>query len=719
MLPSSPAPAAALADALDLPDASRGDASPRRVSDDDAAHRHDVSARAPPPPARREKPAMSVFVGKSEKYGGDGVLPESKRLRVVLDRVGYAVPRRAGRLGRFFPPGILARNTPPSSSSTPEPPASDAAHLRLLHDVSAVFEPGEVSALMGPSGAGKTTLLDVVSGRKTAGVVSGSVFFGASEASKPLLESVAAYVEQFDALLGVLTVKETLRYQAELKADPREDPAKRSAYVDRLIELLKLRSCEDVVVGDALRRKISGGEAKRCNIGVALVTRPRVLFLDEPTSGLDSRTSCDVVDVMRALAQSGVTVLATIHSPSSEAFAQFDAVLMLKRGRVAFAGPLGNAVEWFDRTRARGAATTVMSGGVNLADFLIDEVASDAVEYPDEFARSDERVANDARVRRALADAALKGSDGAPPGRLLSSALAAEGILDESVRSSSLLRPKPTAFRAVWTLLKYRTRANYSSAKFLAQRSAGSLIFSLVLSSMYAGQGSRDAPDLANQLNVASLLFMCSILPAYAAAGNMPSIVLERPLFYRERADGCYPALAYVAYKCVEEALVGLPVTLLGQATLWRVVELRGSFFRYWLVYWLTQQTGVALAYFCASVAADMNAANTLLPVYNTCQLLFSGLLIRRADVARGWAWWTRTLFVRYAWQAQLTNHFGRRKAPGVFLEPNSGEMQSVDVYYGADVHAWGENVACIVACWVAWLALTALALEKIKHGNR
>lgn len=291
--------------------------------------------------------------------------------------------------------------------------------------------------------------------------------------------------------------------------------------------------------------------------------------------------------------------------------------------------------------------------------------------------------------------------------------------MDESVRSSSLLRAKPTAFRAVWTLLKYRTRANYSSAKFLAQRSAGSLIFSLVLSSMYAGQGSRDAPDLANQLNVASLLFMCSILPAYAAAGNMPSIVLERPLFYRERADGCYPALAYVAYKCVEEALVGLPVTLLGQATLWRVVELRGSFFRYWLVYWLTQQTGVALAYFCASVAADMNAANTLLPVYNTCQLLFSGLLIRRADVARGWAWWTRTLFVRYAWQAQLTNHFGRRKAPGVFLEPNSGEMQSVDVYYGADVHAWGENVACIVACWAAWLALTALALEKIKHGNR
>ena len=129
----------------------------------------------------------------------------------------------------------------------------------------------------------------------------------------------------------------------------------------------------------------------------------------------------------------------------------------------------------------------------------------------------------------------------------------------------------------------------------------------------------------------------------------------------------------------IEEGAIGLLVTLVGQAIVYAVVGLRGSFLRYWLVYWLVQQSGVALAYVCASLAPNMDAANTLLPVYNTCQLLFSGLLIRRKDIAPGWAWWPHTLFVRYGWQAQLMNHFGRNREPPTFVDSETGEMQSVD----------------------------------------
>ena len=124
------------------------------------------------------------------------------------------------------------------------------------------------------------------------------------------------------------------------------------------------------------------------------------------------------------------------------------------------------------------------------------------------------------------------------------------------------------------------------------------------------------------------------------------------------------PRRRVVAHKAIEEGAIGLLVTLVGQAIVYAVVGLRGSFLRYWLVYWLVQQSGVALAYVCASLAPNMDAANTLLPVYNTCQLLFSGLLIRRKDIAPGWAWWPHTLFVRYGWQAQLMNHFGRNREP-------------------------------------------------------
>jgi ABC-type multidrug transport system, ATPase component len=68
----------------------------------------------------------------------------------------------------------------------------------------------------------------------------------------------------------------------------RDDPrsaAERDCIVERLIEDPRLQKCADVVVGNALSRGISGGQAKRVNIGISLVTRPRLLFPAEPTTG--------------------------------------------------------------------------------------------------------------------------------------------------------------------------------------------------------------------------------------------------------------------------------------------------------------------------------------------------------------------------------------------------------------------------------------------------
>ena len=89
--------------------------------------------------------------------------------------------------------------------------------INLLNNVSVVFQPCRVTALMGPSGAGKTTLLDVIAGRKTQGSLKGQIFVGEKKSSAKVLKSCAGYVEQFDNLLPTLTVRETLLYAAELK----------------------------------------------------------------------------------------------------------------------------------------------------------------------------------------------------------------------------------------------------------------------------------------------------------------------------------------------------------------------------------------------------------------------------------------------------------------------------------------------------------------------
>jgi ABC-type multidrug transport system ATPase subunit len=88
-------------------------------------------------------------------------------------------------------------------------------------------------------------------------------------------------------------------------------------------------SCRHVKIGNPLEKGISGGQAKRTNIGIALITNPRVLFLDEPTSGLDSFTANEVMTVVQGLVADGVTIVATIHSPTAYAFSLFDSLMML------------------------------------------------------------------------------------------------------------------------------------------------------------------------------------------------------------------------------------------------------------------------------------------------------------------------------------------------------------------------------------------------------
>lgn len=189
--------------------------------------------------------------------------------------------------------------------------------------------------------AGKTTLLDVLAGRKTVGQVSGEVKFGGERPSRMFLRRYTGYVEQFDTLLDILTVEEMLMYTAELKRPISQPAAEKQAAVEELLDVLALNTCRSVRIGSPLARGISGGQAKRVNIGIALVTNPRILFLDEPTSGLDSYTSNEVMSVVKSLATHGITVCATIHSPTSYTFNLFDRLLLLLRGQVAYFGENG------------------------------------------------------------------------------------------------------------------------------------------------------------------------------------------------------------------------------------------------------------------------------------------------------------------------------------------------------------------------------------------
>ena len=565
--------------------------------------------------------------------------------------------------------------------------------IGLLASVTTFFQHGKLSAIMGPSGAGKTTLLDICACRKTRGVIKGEVKFGIERANKAVFKERAAYVEQFDTLLPMLTVEETLMYWSEMQARTYADAEAKKERVSEILEHLNLSQCKDVVVGDALNRGISGGQAKRTNIALALVTDPDVLFLDEPTSGLDSQTSVEIVEILRSLANTGVTVVATIHSPTPDAFRYFDNLIMLKKGKVIYSGPIHtgeySAISYFSSI---GFAWDEKS---NLADFLTSCAASNEdFDFEDAFRNSIWGKFSMEETKKML---------------LAESLLPAKQKQDKAERG---------AFAKILTLLKFRTTKNYKSIDFVMSRAAGQILFSIVQFSLFweIGKANGDDMDQANQLNVASLLYMLNILPSFGASGYMPSIVLERAVFYREVDDGSYPLFSYVAYKFIEEGLLAIPVTLIAQTMLFLGCKMHGSFAIFWICNYMVLSCGIALAYVCASVAPNMDAANTLLPVYNVIQLLFSGMLIRRADMPAGWEWYSHTLFVRYGWQAQMVNYFDN-KEPTVFID-KSGKSQGVIEFYGAS-GTITSNLLGVFGLYWFWIIVAYICMKNIRHQRR
>jgi len=195
---------------------------------------------------------------------------------------------------------------------------------------------GRLLALMGPSGAGKTTLLNALA--RKGPVTAGTISYGGRPWSKSLKRRIA-FVEQDDVVFEALTVRQSVTFLARLRLARGMTAEAIAKRVDDTLELLKLSKVADNKVGGALARGISGGERKRLCIAQELLVDPRVMLLDEPTSGLDSSMAHVVTKMLKDLARStNITIVASIHQPSSQVFHTFDELLLLDKGIVAYRG---------------------------------------------------------------------------------------------------------------------------------------------------------------------------------------------------------------------------------------------------------------------------------------------------------------------------------------------------------------------------------------------
>ena len=176
------------------------------------------------------------------------------------------------------------------------------------------------------------------------------------------------YVPQDDVIHRDLTVYEVLYYGAKIRL-PRDIPEEKvRETVERLLTRMGLAHIKHSIIGDEKNRGISGGQRKRVNIALELLTEPHLLFLDEPTSGLDATSTLEVLNILRTLADSGKTVVMTIHQPRVEAYKLIDLLLMMgKGGKLVYFGPAHP-----DATQYFGEAAEQPFQDGNPADYIMD-----------------------------------------------------------------------------------------------------------------------------------------------------------------------------------------------------------------------------------------------------------------------------------------------------------------------------------------------------------
>jgi ABC-2 type transport system ATP-binding protein len=193
-----------------------------------------------------------------------------------------------------------------------------------LRGISFEIREGEVFSLLGPNGAGKTTTIEILEGYRPRDGGDVSVLGVDPARASSAWRGRIGVVLQSSAMYETLTVRESLALFAGYYKQPRP--------VDEVVSVVGLEEKRDSLV-----RKLSGGQRRRLDFGLALVGDPELIFLDEPTTGFDPAARRNAWQTIRSLRELGKTILLTTHY-LDEAEQLSDRVAVLREGRIVATG---------------------------------------------------------------------------------------------------------------------------------------------------------------------------------------------------------------------------------------------------------------------------------------------------------------------------------------------------------------------------------------------
>lgn len=476
--------------------------------------------------------------------------------------------------------------------------------LPLLQDVEFTAHPRELVAIVGASGAGKSTLIKALNGMWPA--ARGTVLYGGRSfyADPDAFRSVIGYVPQEDIVHQELTVERVLQYAGELRLPAGTPAAERQSLIEATLTELGLEHRRDARIST-----LSGGERKRVNIAVELLTRPSLLLLDEPTSGLDPGLERRVVALLRRLTEEGRTILFVTHA--TESIAQCDQVLFLANGgRVAFFGPPADALEFFGVEEF--AEAYLKLAGTEEGETDWPERFRHSAYYREFLRRRDDRPRTLPSLEAPPRPCATPGESGLRSGWRQLGTLARrylDVIRGDARNLAILLLQAPF----IATILSFLYKPNTFSNDPATTPGAAPPV--------------KDAQELLFLIVIATLWF--------GTINAAREISKERPIYLRERLAGVrvWPyllsKLVILAALCVVQS--GLLLGIIGAR-----VPLTPDGPTWWLILGMLVLTSLAATLqglLLSALAGSTDQAVSLVPVVLLPQVIFSGMLIGLADL--------------------------------------------------------------------------------------
>ena len=518
----------------------------------------------------------------------------------------------------------------------------------ILHGVSGTAAEGRMLAIMGPSGSGKTTLLNTLAGQvqfsKKASLTGKLLVDGAAAGGAGGAAGVRqAYVRQEDIFYTQMTVRETLMFAAKLRLPSSVPIEEKREVVDTLLKKLSLVKAADTIVGNSVKRGISGGERKRLSIGCELIGSPNVLFLDEPTSGLDAFQAEQVVRLLKTLAREGCTVVMSIHQPRGTSFKLFDDLLLLSEGQLMYTGPAHRAASYFGRLGHRCPA------GISEAEHVVDLVSAD-------YASAATLQASQARIAR-FAKAAATATATASATTASSAAASTATTAKRGVGGGAVIAGRANVLSQFGMLFRRAWREVARSKAALIIKATQQVMIALIYGGIYS-LGDTQA-SIQDRFGLLSLVAIGA--GNLAIASTIRTFPKEKTIVQSDRAKQLYGVGPYFLSKVLAEAPLSALLSALGGVLLYPLVGLQpgaAKFLNFLSSLVLEGFASGGLGLLLGAVAPSTDAALAMFPPLLVLMIIFNGFNITPDATPRALRWIPKVSFIRWCSEGLAVNEF-------------------------------------------------------------